>query len=96
MMAKYPGKPAPAIKIPHSVTTMVWRMEAARTFFTRSTPLLTKEMAHTMRQKYSYTNEKLRKTLGFEFTPLDKSIREICELYLNEIAKSEIAKPACR
>ncbi len=91
MMAKYLGKPAPALKIPSFVTNVVWRMEAARTFLTRSTPVLTKEMAHTMRQKYSYTHEKLRKTIGFEFTPLEKSIREICEFYLKEM-REEVTK----
>ncbi|MCX6244993.1 MAG: NAD-dependent epimerase/dehydratase family protein [Bacteroidetes bacterium] len=96
-MAKYLGKPAPSVKIPYIVPSLIWRLDAARTFITRSTPFLTKEMAHTMRQNYSYTNEKIRKTLDFEFTPLEQSIREICEIYLKEKsekrkAKSEIQK----
>jgi nucleoside-diphosphate-sugar epimerase len=62
-------------------------MESVRTFITRSTPVLTKEMAHTLRQRYSYTHEKLRNALGFEFTTLEQSIREICEIYLKEMAK---------
>ena len=85
MMAKYLGKPAPAVKIPKTVTDIVWRIESARTFLTGSTPMLTKEMATTTQQKYSYTHEKLKNALGFEFTPLDQSIREICEIYLKEI-----------
>jgi nucleoside-diphosphate-sugar epimerase len=92
MMAKYLGKPAPSVKIPGFVTGLVWRMEATRTFLTGSTPALTKEMAHTMNQKYSYTHEKLQKTLGFGFTPLEQSIREICGFYLKEMGKSEMAK----
>ncbi|MGA2824304.1 MAG: NAD-dependent epimerase/dehydratase family protein [Bacteroidales bacterium] len=85
MMAKYLGKPEPAVKIPDFVTEMLWRIEAVRTFITRSTPLLTKEIAHSMWQKYSYTHEKLQKTLGFEFTPVEQSIREICGFYLKEM-----------
>jgi nucleoside-diphosphate-sugar epimerase len=85
MMAKYLGKPAPAIKVPNFVTDIVWRIEAARTFFTKSTPIITKEMALTTQQKYWYTNEKLRNALGFDFIPLEQSIREICELYLKEM-----------
>jgi nucleoside-diphosphate-sugar epimerase len=84
-MAKYLGKPAPSVKIPKFVPEMIWRMEAARTWMTRSTPILTREMAQTMQQKYKYTHEKLQKTLDFEFTPLEQSIREICEFYLKEI-----------
>jgi nucleoside-diphosphate-sugar epimerase len=91
-MAKYLGKPAPAVKIPDFVTGMFWRMEAARTFITQSTPVLTKEMAHTMSQKYTYTHEKLVKALNFEFIPLEQSIREICGFYLKDLGKSEVAK----
>ena len=38
-----------------------------------------------MRQKYSYTHEKIQKTLDFEFTPLEQSIRDICGFYLKEL-----------
>jgi dihydroflavonol-4-reductase len=96
MMAKYLGKPAPAVRIPNFVPQIFWRLEAARTFFTRSTPELTKEMAHTMTQNYSYTHEKLQKALNFEFTPLEQSIRETCEIYRKEIANNETCQPAGR
>lgn len=86
-MAKYLGKPAPSVKIPKFVPEMIWRMEAARTYITRSTPILTREMAQTMRQKYKYTHDKLQKTLDFEFIPLEQSIREICGFYLKEITE---------
>jgi nucleoside-diphosphate-sugar epimerase len=89
MMAKYLGKPAPTVQIPNFVTDLVWRMEAARTFFTRSTPVLTKEMANTMRQKYFYTHEKLHKTLDFNFIPLEQSIREICGFYLKDMEQQK-------
>ena len=88
-MAKYLEKPAPSVKIPYIIPSLIWRLETARTFLTRSTPYLTKEMAHTMRQNYSYNNDKIRKTLNFEFTPLEQSIKEICEIYLKE--NSEVA-----
>jgi nucleoside-diphosphate-sugar epimerase len=91
MMAKYLGRPAPTVKIPGFVTDVVWRMEAIRTFITRSTPVLTKEMAYTMQQKYYYTHEKLRETLGFELTPLEQSVRGICEFYLKEL-EQEVPK----
>jgi len=85
MMAKYLGKPVPAFKVPTFMTEIIWRMEAIRTFFTRSTPVLTKDMATTLGQEYYYTHEKLRKTLGFEFTPIEQSIRDICQKYLEDI-----------
>ncbi|MGA3012590.1 MAG: hypothetical protein ABSD71_01005 [Bacteroidales bacterium] len=84
-MAKYLGKEPPVVKVPHFITSIVWRIEVVRTFFTRSTPLYTKEMALITRQKYFYTNEKLKKTLRFDFIPVEQSIKEICEIYLNEM-----------
>ncbi|MCX6246526.1 MAG: NAD-dependent epimerase/dehydratase family protein [Bacteroidetes bacterium] len=92
MMAKCLGKPAPAVKIPGIVPEMMWRFEALRTFFTRSTPILTREMAYTMGQKYLYTHDKIKKALDFEFTPLDQSIREICEIYLKELSSTGAVK----
>jgi nucleoside-diphosphate-sugar epimerase len=85
-MAKYLGKEPPVVKVPHFISSIAWRIEVVRTFFTRSTPFFTKEMAITTGQKYFYTNEKLKNTLGFEFTPVEQSIKEICEIYLNEMA----------
>ena len=83
-MAKYLGKPSPSVKVPDAITDLVWRFEAVRTFLTGSTPELTREMANTTRQKYLYSNEKLRKTLDFEFTPMEQSIKEICGLFLKD------------
>jgi len=85
----YQDGATPALQIPNFVTDLVWRMEAARTFFTRSTPVLTKEMANTMRQKYFYTHEKLHKTLDFNFIPLEQSIREICGFYLKDMEQQK-------
>ena len=84
-MAKCLGKEPPVVKVPNLITSIAWRIEVMRTFFTRSTPFFTKEMAITTGQKYFYTNEKLKKTLGFDFTPVEQSIKEICEIYLNEM-----------
>jgi dihydroflavonol-4-reductase len=95
MMAMYLGRSAPSVKVPDIVPGMIWRIEAARTFITRSTPVLTKEMAHTMRQKYSYTHEKIQKALDFEFTPLERSIREICGFYLKELSENDSTCSTC-
>jgi dihydroflavonol-4-reductase len=90
MMATYLEKPAPSVVVPGFVTSLAWKIDAVRTFITRSEPVLTREMAQTMRQNYTYTNEKIRKTLDFEFMPLEQSIKEICEIYKKE--NSEMAR----
>ena len=83
-MAKYLGKPAPSINVPNSMTGIAWRVEALRSFLMRTLPEVTKEMATTTTMVYTYSNEKIRKAIGFEFTPLEQSIREISEIFLRD------------
>jgi len=84
LMARYLNKPAPSVYIPSFLTKIAWRIEALRSLLTGSRPEVTKEMAITTTQTYSYSSEKIRKTLNFEFIPVEKSIQEICTLYLND------------
>ncbi len=83
-MAKYLGKPAPSINVPPALTGLAWRVEAVRSFIMRSKPEVTREMATTTAQVYTYSNEKLRKALGFEFKPIEQSIKEISEIFLKD------------
>jgi nucleoside-diphosphate-sugar epimerase len=81
-MAKYLGKPAPSINVPPSMTGLAWRLEAIRSFIMHTLPEVTKEMAVTTSQEYRYSNEKIRKALGFEFKTVEQSIKEISEIFL--------------
>ena len=84
LIAKYLKKPAPSVNVPNAMTAIAWRVEAIRAFLTGSKPEVTKEMATTTTQIYTYANEKIRKTLDFEFIPVEESIREICGFFLND------------
>jgi nucleoside-diphosphate-sugar epimerase len=83
-MAKYLGKPAPSVNVPPAMTALAWRVEAVRAFLTRSKPEVTREMATTASQVYTYSNDKLKKALNFEFIPVEESIREICGFFLQD------------
>jgi nucleoside-diphosphate-sugar epimerase len=83
-MARYLGKPAPSIHVPPSLTGIAWRVEAVRSFIMQTKPEVTKEMATTTNQVYTYSNEKIRKALGFEFRPVEQSVREISEIFLKD------------
>jgi len=85
LIAKYLGKPEPSINIPPVLTFLAWRAEVVRAFITRSKPMVTREMATTASQTYTYSSENLCKTLDFTFYPVEESIREICTLYLEEL-----------
>ena len=86
-MAKHLGKPVPKINVPPALTDIAWRVEAVRSFIMRTKPEVTKEMATTTAQIYTYSNEKIKKAIGFEFKPVEQSIKEICEIFLKEHLK---------
>ena len=85
LIAKYFNKPAPSVNVPASMTSIAWRVEVVRAFLTGSKPEVTREMATTTSQVYTYSSEKLCKTIGFTFRPVEESIREICKCYLRDL-----------
>jgi len=86
LMAEHLNKNAPDINVPPLMTKIAWRVEWVRSFLTGSKPEVTREMATTTAQVYTYTNEKIKKTLNFEFIPIEKSIKEICGFFLTDQA----------
>jgi nucleoside-diphosphate-sugar epimerase len=86
LIARHLEKPAPSIHVPPFLSGIAWRVEAIRSFLTGSLPEVTKEMAYTASQKYFYSSEYIRETLGFEFRPVEESIRGICELFRKDVA----------
>jgi len=86
-MAKYLGKPAPSINVPNAMTGIAWRVETVLSFIMRRLPEVTKEMAITTTQVYTYSNQKIRKAIGFEFMPVEQSVKEISEIFLKDHLK---------
>ena len=76
-------KPKANIKVIPLLKEIVWRMELIRCFFTRKTPLITKETANQAMITTRYSNQKIR-DFGFTHTPIRKSIKKYSEWFLNE------------
>ncbi|MFH1160797.1 MAG: NAD-dependent epimerase/dehydratase family protein [bacterium] len=93
LMAKYLNKPAPSVNVPPVMTQIAWRIEAIRSFLTRSKPEITREMATTTAQVYTYTNARIRERLGFVFLSPEESIRETCKIFLEEF--DPVRYPSC-
>jgi nucleoside-diphosphate-sugar epimerase len=85
LIAKYLDKPAPSVNVPPALTRIAWRVDSFRSFLTGSKPEVTREMATTAAQVYTYSNEKIRRKLSMEFLPIDQSVREICEFFLKDL-----------
>ncbi|MBN1198017.1 MAG: NAD-dependent epimerase/dehydratase family protein [Bacteroidales bacterium] len=87
LMAHYLDRPAPTVDVSPFLTRIAWRVEAVRSFLTRSKPEITREMATTTSQVYTYTNKKIRERIGVKFIMPEESIRETCRFFLNDLSQ---------
>lgn len=78
------GKKAPAVEA-GQITLMLGRcMDAIRSKFSGKEQLITKETVIAGLDQNSYSNERIKKTLNYQFTPLKETTRFICQSYLND------------
>jgi hypothetical protein len=59
-------------------------MESWRTKLSGGTPLITEETLRNASLQCQYVNDKIKNELGFEFTPVAKTIEETAQLFLKE------------
>ncbi len=79
LIAKAFNKKAPSKKVTPFIASLTWRLENIKSRFTGSSPLLTKETAHTAMTKVEYNNSKLLQTLaGFKYKTIKDTVNEIC------------------
>jgi nucleoside-diphosphate-sugar epimerase len=80
-VAYFFNKKAPRVKPPRSLLNLVARLEALRTRFTASEPLITRETVRLAGTEFLYNNQKVRKVLDFEFQPIDRTLHWCCQYY---------------
>lgn len=81
MIADGFGKKRPWIKVGKWVASVIWRLEAVRTFITQGSPLITKETARSATRHYSYSSEKIKAKLGLNFIPIEDTIARVCQSF---------------
>ncbi len=87
LMAEYFGKKPPQKPLKPWLMQIAWRAEALRSWLTGSTPLLTKETARSATHHFTYRNEKIQKTIGITFTPIEDTLQRICKVLQSKKAK---------
>ncbi len=65
---------------------ILWRLESFRTAIFGGSPLITKPAAKSIFKKCYYNNSKIKNAIGFEFEPVEKSITESANLFLEEFS----------
>jgi len=83
-MARGFGKPEPFIHVGKVLSEIGWRAEALRTFFSRTPSMITKETARNGQRFWNYSNDKIKRELGFEFRPVSQSIADTCRIFLED------------
>ncbi|RSK41842.1 NAD-dependent epimerase/dehydratase family protein [Mangrovimonas spongiae] len=64
---------------------IAWRLDWLKSFLTGKDRLLTKHLKNTLQSTKIYSNEKVKKELDYNFTPIEKSINRISKQYLKEL-----------
>lgn len=80
--------PQPQIALPEWTIGVMWRVAALLHRAIGVYPLLTRETARTVSGKNLYSNEKIKRTLNYEFVPAQKFVVETAQAYKNQLGRS--------
>jgi nucleoside-diphosphate-sugar epimerase len=76
------GKKRPHREATPFLSAIAWRLEKIKSIFSGKRPLLTRDSARVARSKTYFDNSKILQQIpGFQFTPLEKTIKRSCEAY---------------
>jgi len=82
LMATQLGKSKPSVKATKLMLSLAWRLEWLKCQFTRKEPKLSAQTARSAFSVSTFSNDKLKNVLGFEFRPIEETIHDICSIYL--------------
>lgn len=82
MIAKELDVKPPPVTVGPFLAEVAWRVEWLKEKILGSAPLATKESARASVTNYTYSNEKSRAAFGFEYLPMQQTIRETAAQYL--------------
>lgn len=87
LIAKELGVAPPPVTIGPFLAEVAWRVEWLKEKILRTTPVATRESARASVTNYTYANEKSRSVFGFEYLPVEQTVRDMAAQYLE--AKEE-------
>ncbi len=75
------GKPNPTVFAGPFMTELAWRLDTLRARVMGKTPLITRDTARSAQRIAFFSSEKVKKTLDFEFRPIEETFAWVCDLY---------------
>jgi dihydroflavonol-4-reductase len=77
----------PMIKVPKVMSYLALPLVSVLEILTRGKTTLTKEMLKVAWSRITYDNSKLIRYTGFSFTPIEKTVQAIGEIFLEDMRK---------
>jgi len=78
------GKPEATVRVGSFLAGLGWRVEKIRSSLLGKEPVITKETAEAANYSYEFSSQKIKTALGFEFIPVEQSVKEICGFFKKE------------
>ncbi len=75
------GMPRPSKQIPLWILELGWRLDWFSHYFLRTKRRLTRDTVNSLNNPRQYSSQKIKDTLGFEFTDPRESIHRYCEYF---------------
>ncbi|SEM83193.1 Nucleoside-diphosphate-sugar epimerase [bacterium A37T11] len=82
--AAFLAVPVPRVTLNRFVLGLAWRGACILTMLTGKRAAITKETARTSQKLLAFSNQKIMHEIGFEFKPIDETIKEICNTIKND------------
>jgi nucleoside-diphosphate-sugar epimerase len=78
------GKPPASIRVGPFLAGLGWRAEKIRSILTGTEPVITRETSNAANYSYEFSSAKIQQALGFKFTPIGQSVKDICGFFKNQ------------
>lgn len=89
MVAGLAGVRKPFFCAGRPLTEMAWRADAAISRMLSRQPFLTQVAARSSQERSFYNGEKVRKVIKFNYTPIERTIKEVVDAYVKECRKAK-------
>lgn len=83
------NKKLPNIEVGRIGLNIGRRLDGIRSFITGSEQMITKETVISSLEQATYKNDLIKKTIGYNFTPLQETIKFVSQCYLSDLKKTE-------
>lgn len=81
------GKKRPSINAGRFLLGLAWRLEKILSFLRGRPPMLTKTIAQAVHVRSTFSSEKIKKMLGYQFIAIEQSVKETAAKFLKDLKK---------